>query len=83
MNQLTQEHLAELIIYSDAIHDILQEYEFNYNMKMEFNKIDKSTKKIIKFAFGHESIGELDEWKFQIREFTQKLIKDNVNTVYS
>ncbi len=76
---LSQEELAELVIYADNIHDILNQYEFNYNLKMEFRKIEKSVKAITKFTFGQSSIGELDDWKISIRDFTQELIKDNVH----
>lgn len=75
---ISKEHLAELIMYSDIIDDILQEYDFNYQMKMEFKKVHKAVKNIIKFSFGTESIGELDLWKFKIRTFVDDLIKDGV-----
>lgn len=78
-NLLTQEHLAELILYTDMIHDILMEYDFNRYMKHEFKKVEDHTKNIINTAFDNDSIGELDDWKFEIREFTQELIKDNVH----
>ncbi len=78
MVNITKEKLAELIIYSDNIHDILSEYDFNQDLKMEFSRVDKATKKIIKFAFNGSSVGELDEWKFKIRTFVNELIGDNV-----
>ena len=76
---LTQEHLAELILYTDMIHDILMEYDFNKYMKHQFKKVEDHTKNIINSAFGQDSIGELDDWKLEIREFVQELIKDNVH----
>jgi len=75
---LSKEKLAELIIYSDIIHDILTEYDFNYDMKMHFNRVEKSVKQITKFAFGHESIGELDDFKHEIRLKADELIKDKI-----
>lgn len=76
---LTQEHLAELIIYTDAIHDILMEYDFNRYMKHQFKKVEDHTKNIINAAFDHDSVGELDDWKLEIRKLAQELIKDNVH----
>lgn len=57
MKELTKNNLAELIIYSDLMHDILTEYDFNRELKFEFNKVDKSVKKIIKLAYGNEDVG--------------------------
>ncbi len=78
MKQLTKIELAELIIYADNIHDILFEYDFKQEMKFEFNKIDKSVKKLIKLAFGNTDLTDLDEYKIKNRVFCRQLIKDKV-----
>ena len=79
MNGLINENdLAELIIYSDAIQEILSQYKFKYSSKFEFNKVNKAVKNIINEAFGHSDIGELDDWVFELRNFTKQLIKDKV-----
>jgi len=78
MKELTKSNLAELVIYSDLMHDILSQYDFNRELKFEFNKVDKSVKKIIRMAFGNEDVGQLDSWKHKIRIKTNELIKDEI-----
>ncbi len=80
MKTLSKEELAELIIYSESIHNILLQHEkdFNHQLKFEFNKISKSTKNIIKLAFGKKDLGELDEIAATTRKFTNKMINNKI-----
>lgn len=75
---LTKYELAELLIYADNIDDILINYNFRQDMKFEFSKIAKSTKKIIKLAFGETNLDELDEFKIKIRKFLRNEIKGKI-----
>ena len=72
------EHLAMLMVYSDLIHDILSEYDFNYELRRDFNVIDKTTKRITKRLFDGNDLGELDDWKIEIARLSEKLVEGNV-----
>ena len=70
--------VAELIIYCDAIQNILLEYNFKYNSKVEFGKIEQSTRKILKAAFANTEVTDLDNFVFDLRKFTQEIIKGKI-----
>jgi len=72
------EHLAMLMVYSDLIHDILSEYDFNYELRRDFNIIEKSTKRITKRLYDGNDLGELDDWKIETARLLEKLVEGNV-----
>ena len=77
---ITIEDLSELIIYTDAIHEVLKPYgqTFRHGSKFEFNKVEKAVKNIISVSFGEKDVGELDDFVFEVRQFAQNLIKNKV-----
>ena len=79
MKNLTKYELAELLIYSDNVHDILVNYDFKHEIKREFNRIDKSIKKMIKLSFAKTPLEDLDDFKLSVRKFTLNEIKGKIH----
>ena len=80
MSEKIKYDVAELIIYCDAIEEVLTayEYKFKHTSKFEFAKIKESTRKILKASFANTEVSDLDNFVYELRQFTQELIKGEI-----
>lgn len=56
MNKIEPEHLAQLTVYIECIHEILYPYKdyLRFDIKKAYNNIDKAVNHILRHSYGDQ-----------------------------